>query len=565
MVLLHAAACCCVLCVNRKHADEPHFSFTSANPNKPSHTSSSVVVHTNYSGFKNSCGTAGMLVLRLCLLIASAALALRPQRPSGCRGLTRLQAEKGVFSRLRSIFGGGSSAARKDAPSPAADVVKAQVLIIGAGAAGLACADELHRAGVNDIIVLEASDDVGGRIRTDKVEGFLLDRGFQVFIEQYPLAQRLFNYEDLKLREFRPGAIIRFENAFHTVSDPFRRPQDLLSSISTPIGTFQDKILVGLMSVLIRLKSLKEISKGLETDTQTYLEQKGLSSSMIDRFFTPFFQGIFLSTLSSQSSRMFDFVFKMFTEGYATLPEQGMGYLMQQIKNRLPPNSIVLNTRAISLKNGTVFTKDVCYKGEYTVIATEAPNAAELLRNTPQKDLIAIPFARKSTCLYFGIDGSPPISGPVLILNGGNKLPVEAFDTSVDDESRVRVNNVCFPSEVSASYAPPGKSLMSVTLVGDLEAVPDAVLERKTRDELSQWWGESAYDWKLLRIYRVPYAQPAQMVPYDFSGKSIELADGVYCCGDHRGTATLNGAIDSGLRTADAILRDMRDKAKLDS
>ena len=445
----------------------------------------------------------------------------------------------------------------------AADAVKAEVLIIGAGAAGLACADELYRSGVSDIVILEASDDVGGRIRTDQVDGYLLDRGFQVFIEKYPLAQRLFNYEDLKLREFRPGAIIRFENAFHTVSDPFRRPQDLLSSIPTPIGSFQDKVLVGLMSVLIRFKSLKDISNAVELDTQSYLEQKGLSSSMIDRFFTPFFQGIFLSTLSSQSSRMFDFVFKMFTEGYATLPEQGMGYLMQQIRNRLPQNSVVLNTRAISLRNGTVFTKDSCYKGDYTVIATEAPNAAELLQNTDAKDAITVPFARKSTCLYFGIDGPPPVSGPVLILNGDNKLPVEAFDTSACDETRVRINNVCFPSEVSASYAPPGKSLMSVTLVGDLEALPDAVLERKTRDELSEWWGNSANDWKLLRIYRVPYAQPAQVVPYEFSGKSIELESGVYCCGDHRGTATLNGAIESGFRTAEAILKDMREKAGL--
>ena len=477
--------------------------------------------------------------------------------------MTRLQAENGVFNRLRSIFGRGSSSSGKASSSAPTNVVKTQVLIIGAGASGLACADELYRAGVGDLIILEASDDVGGRIRTDHVDGYLLDRGFQVFIEKYPLALRLFDYQDLKLQEFRPGAIIRFDNAFHTVSDPFRRPQDLIKSIATPIGTFQDKIIVGLMSVLIRLKSLNDITKAVETDTQTHLERKGLSSSMIDRFFTPFFQGIFLSTLNSQSSRMFDFVFKMFTEGYATIPERGMGYLMQQLRNRLPPNSIILNTRAISLKNGTVFTNDVCYQGDYTVIATEAPSAAELLQKTAEKDLIDVPIARKSTCLYFGIDGPPPLSGPVLILNGDNKLPVEAFDTSVNEESRVRVNNVCFPSEVSASYAPSGKSLMSVTLVGDLEAVPDSVLEKKTRDELSAWWGDSAYEWKLLRIYRVPYAQPAQMVPYDFVGKSIEVAKGVYCCGDHRGTATLNGAIDSGLRTAEAILRDMRDKTRM--
>ena len=497
-----------------------------------------------------------MLTLPLVLLLVGT-LALRP-RPPLHRQITHLRAG-GVFGRLRSIFNRGTPSSKT---SPNDNVVKTKVVIIGAGAAGLACANELHRNGVSDLVVLEASDDVGGRIRTDIVDGYLLDRGFQVFIDQYPLSRRLFDYADLELQTFRPGAMVRWGDAFHTVSDPFRRPQDILASLTSPIGSLQDKVIVGWMSILSRWKSLEEIANSVETNTQLHLEQRGLSSSMIDRFFTPFFQGIFLSDLSSQSSRMFEFVFKMFTEGSATLPKEGMGSIMRQVGKRLPSGAVRLNTRAISITNGTVITNLQRFQGEYTVVATEAPIAAELLQNVALNDQITVPLARKSTCLYFGFDGPPPISGPVLILNGENRLSQDAFEAPSVDESRVNINNICFPSEVSASYAPPGKSLASVTLVGDLEALSDAMLEKKVRDQMAEWWGESPKEWTLLRIYRVPFAQPAQIPPYDFKGKYVKLADDIYCCGDHRGSATLNGAIDSGLRTADSILSDMRDRSE---
>jgi hypothetical protein len=329
----------------------------------------------------------------------------------------------------------------------------------------------------------------------------------------------------------------------------------------SPIGTLPDKVLVGLLSVLIRFKSVDSIIASKETDTLSYLSGRGLTESMIGRFFTPFFQGIFLSALSSQSSRMFEFVFKMFTEGAATLPAQGMGELMLQLKTRLPVDTVILNARVTSITDGliTAMTGDktaIAYRGKYTVVATEAPSASTLLSGTA---LIDVPLARKSVCLYFALDGPPPLTEPVLVLNGENRLAPAAFDTpGYVDASVVRINNVCFPSQISASYAPTGRSLASITLVGDLDSLTDLQLETITRGELMQWWGDAISAWSLLKIYRVPYAQPAQMLPYAIEGRAVRLAAGLYCCGDHRGSATLNGALDSGLRAADTVLEDIR-------
>lgn len=242
--------------------------------------------------------------------------------------------------------------------------IRSKIVIIGAGLAGLTCAMELLSNGIKDFIVVEASDDVGGRIRSDTVDGFILDRGFFVFIEAYPESLQTFNYPDLNLRAFRPGALIRYKDDFHLVSDPIRRPQDLIPSLASPIGSLLDKVKVcfehkisilfneyhsyqvGIISILIRLISVESIGLDEEFNTEEYLVKKwGLSSSIIDSFFKPFFQGIFLSPIKQQSSRLFTFVFKMFSEGSASLPSRGIGDICSQLAKTLPSGSLYLNTK----------------------------------------------------------------------------------------------------------------------------------------------------------------------------------------------------------------------------
>lgn len=446
---------------------------------------------------------------------------------------------------------------------PEVEILRKRHVIIGAGISGLACAKELYINGETDILVLDASDAVGGRVRTDLVNGFLLDRGFQVFIEAYPEAQALLDYDKLELKPFLPGALVRYDNDFHVVSDPFRRPQDLIPSLISPIGSLIDKIKVGLFSVLIRLKSLDEIFEEVDETTLKHLSiTKGISESMVQRFFSPFYQGIFLSPLSFQSSRMFNFVFKMFTEGSASLPSNGMQEIPQQIASSLPASSLMLNTDMVSFTKGTVSAKrkgnpiDLQIECENIILAMDPEATAKaLLGETvppPYSNSISynIPEGRGSICLYFSLPSPAPITSPILILNGENIL------TKLSNINDLRINNVCFPSNASPNYAPEGKSLASITVVGAANSMSNTELEALVKNELLEWWGPTTNSWEFLKMYRIPYAQPAQSVPYAIKGRSVSYSPNIYICGDHRGGATLNGAIASGRRAAQAVLTD---------
>lgn len=451
------------------------------------------------------------------------------------------------------------------------ELITMDTIIIGAGIAGLTCANSLLLNNYNNFLLLESTNRPGGRIQTDSYNGYLLDRGFQVFIDSYPESKALFNYKKLQLQKFLPGAMVYYNKSFFLVSDPLRRPLDLLPTIISPIGTLIDKILVGIYSISIRYDTLFNIFERSELTTIEHLSQrKQISSSLINRFFKPFFQGIFLSPIDVQSSRMFEFVFKMFTEGSATLPLDGMGSIPLQIADEIPEEKLLYNTvvKSLTRNSNGVYILDVTKNGKPTtveckkVVIAADPKTAQKLLN-PTIDL-PIPEARSSLCLYFGIDGKPPVTDPILVLNGENNLePGKPYGAVI--------NNVCFPSEVSKNYAPEGKSLASVTVIGsdDVRKLSDNEIETAIRKQLVDWWGSTVEDWEFLRMYRIPYAQPAQTPPYDIGGKPVrlqlptsggkeELNDFLYCCGDHRNTATLNGAITSGKKAAEALLEDTK-------
>mmetsp|Transcript_30240 Transcript_30240/g.96459 ORF Transcript_30240/g.96459 Transcript_30240/m.96459 type:complete len:522 (-) Transcript_30240:191-1756(-) len=440
----------------------------------------------------------------------------------------------------------------------------ADVVVVGAGMAGLICARKLAAAG-KSVTVLEGSDGVGGRIRSDKVDGYILDRGFQVFIEQYPESKAELDYSALGLKQFEPGAVVRREGGFYTVTDPFRRPVKSLGGVTAPVGTLVDKLLVAYLSLRLQIESVGEILQKPEVDTEEYLRtRRGFSPVMVEAFFRPFLSGIFLAPLSLQSSRMFEFVFKMFSEGAAALPRNGMGAVPQQVYDGLPDGTVKLNTtvaaidgrgRGVALENGTVLGCDA------VVIATDAPACAKLLKmaqvlgDGEDDGVLLNEDGRSSTCLYFTTDGPPPVKDPILVLNG--------------ESDGGLVNNVCFPSAVQSNYAPEGKTLVSVTVVGMPPAAGGGTrgaaesLERRVRDEMTVWFGEEEIEkWEFLALYTFPYAQPAQTPPNDFGfSKSSAVADGIYVCGDHRDTPTLNGAILSGKVTAAEVLEDLESQA----
>ena len=253
------------------------------------------------------------------------------------------------------------------------------VLIVGAGLAGLCCARRLQNQGIR-CLLLEAANSVGGRIRTDVVDGFRLDRGFQVFLTSYPEAKQILDYDGLRLRSFLPGALVRHGGRFHQLTDPWRRPFAALRSLFSPIGSFADKLRVARLRSRSLKGTLEERFRDPETTTLKSLQDAGFSTAMIERFFRPFLGGIFLDSELDTSSRMFHFVFRMFSLGSASLPAEGMEAIPRQLASGLPPDSVRLGTRVVGVQSGSVrLDTGEEIKGRAVVVATEGAGAAQLL------------------------------------------------------------------------------------------------------------------------------------------------------------------------------------------
>lgn len=235
------------------------------------------------------------------------------------------------------------------------------VVIIGAGLAGLAAATQCAKSGV-PFLLLEGSDGVGGRVRTDSYQGFLLDRGFQIFITAYPEAQAVLNYEALDLRTFYAGALVWYNGTFHRVADPLRHFADGVGSLfNNPIGSIRDKLTVGTLRVRAAVKSVADILTSAETTILSRLRSEGLSEAMIDRFFRPFFGGIFFDRELQTTSRLFEFVFKCLALGSNTLPAAGIGAIPQQLAANLPEGSLLLDSRVAKLvENGVILENGRC-------------------------------------------------------------------------------------------------------------------------------------------------------------------------------------------------------------
>ncbi|KAJ8754925.1 hypothetical protein K2173_015437 [Erythroxylum novogranatense] len=423
---------------------------------------------------------------------------------------------------------------------------KTGVIIIGAGLAGLAAATHLTSNNI-PFLVVEASDGVGGRVRTDVVDGFLLDRGFQIFITAYPEAQKLLDYEALRLHKFYSGARVYLDGQFHTVADPLRHFADSLKSLTNPVGSLLDKLLIGSTRIRVLSKSNDQIINSTETTTIDMLRDLGFSDSMIARFFRPFFGGIFFDTQLETTSRLFDFIFKCLALGDNTLPERGIGAIPNQLAAKLPSNSVLLNSRVVSidsfsktasprvkLENGEILQSE-----HGVILAVEQPEVDKLIAG---KNLVDKRPGRSTICLYFTTDTQMiPVKDPVLFLNGSGKGIV---------------NNMFFATNVASSYGPSGKGLVSVSLIGLYNDVSDGDLTAKVVEELSGWFGDSVVrSWTHLRTYRIHFAQPNQRPPTDLM-KESGVEKGLYLCGDYMTSATFDGALVSGRKAVEALLRE---------
>lgn len=414
------------------------------------------------------------------------------------------------------------------------------VVIVGAGLSGLACAQRLVQLG-RQVKLIEAADAVGGRVRTDTVEGFRLDRGFQVLLDSYPALPDCLDLEALDLRKFEPGALVRIDGGFRKMVDPLRRPGTLWQAITKPVVPYLDALrILKLVTRTLSRTPDQRIERTSNVSTRKYLKAEGFSDRAIQRFFAPFFGGVFLERDLATSARMLAFTFGFFATGHATLPASGMQAIPDQMAASLPPNYIRLNTRVESVEsNGVLLETGERVATSRVVVAVDEPQAHRLL---PADVSEPRPW-KGTTCLYFAAERSP-LTEPLLVLDGNGTGPV---------------NHLCVPSDLAPKYAPEGSSLISVTLK-DAHADGDASAVSDVRQQLTEWFGSQVHSWRLLRAVSVPQALPA-MTPESWPGGGFPraTASGIILCGDYLGPASIQTALASGRAAADAVQNALQD------
>lgn len=407
----------------------------------------------------------------------------------------------------------------------------ADVIIIGAGLAGLSCSHVLQKQGIH-YLLLDGAEKVGGRIRTDVVDGFQLDRGFQVLQTAYPDAKQILSYPDLKLKSFFPGAMIRYQDKFHRLADPFRDLYTAAKGLFSPIGSLKDKLLVGIMRTQLTLGTLEKLLQKPEVTTLQRLKTFGFSDAIIDRFFKPLYSGIFLENELSTSSRAFDFNFRMMALGDICLPAEGMEAIPRQLLTMLDSARIRLNSKVASLsENKVILASGETLTAPNIVLAVDQTQACKLLEVTVD------PKMKTVITLYFTAS-TPPTSSPILFLNAESSGPVM---------------NMCVPTNVCKSYAPEGKALISCSVLKH-DFVSEEMLVQKVLEQMKQWFGNQVDAWKHIRTYKIDNALPAQEPPLqDVSSKPMQIGRGLYQCGDYGGIASIQTALQSGRVVGEAL------------
>ena len=410
--------------------------------------------------------------------------------------------------------------------------MKQDVIIIGAGLAGLSAAVHLHRQG-RKVLILEATDRAGGRIKTDLYEGFLLDRGFQVLLTAYPESKSLLNYADLNLKKMLPGATVLYDDGQFEIADPFRRPSAALATLFAPVGTIKDKINTLWLKNKLQKLTIEEIFQQPEQTTLKQLSDYGFTSKMIERFYAPFLSGIFLENALSTSSRMFDFVMKMFSDGDVAVPALGMEEIPKQLIALLPQDSIQYHKKVTTIDGNKITTHDgTVFEANQILLATTA--------SALTKDFFAAQkmTSHQVTNVYFEATEAPTKKA-VVILNAS--------------KNKKWVNNLTIMSNVSSAYAPKDKVLISVSYNG-IPIIDDAALAENMKQELKKWYGEKINSWKMLKTYRIEYALPTQQsVRNEILASEIKISDSIFICGDNLLNGSINAALKTGRLAAEAM------------
>lgn len=437
---------------------------------------------------------------------------------------------------------------------PPVSAARPTVLVIGAGLAGLVCARHLQRDGIA-VTVLEAANDVGGRVRSDRYEGFILDRGFQVLFDAYPAVRRNLDLRALQLRPFDPGAIICLDGYRTVLTDPLRDRswRDLREALRTGVVPLDDKLRTLQLALRLRDTESDQSSEPDNQSTLSYLRELRFSDDTIDRFFRPFYGGIFLDRDLGTTAAAFRFYFRMLSVGQTVLPAAGIGAVTQQLAAPLRETSqLRLNSSVSSLlrESGRVVGVRLAdgseLRADAVVLATDAPSAVKLQPDGGQLD--APSGSVQTTVVYFA--GTQPLTrSRKIILNA---------------EREVLVNNAQQLSNIALTYAPPGYHLLGATILGvpeldDRELAAAALRDLRRMFDGSQRAMSALDSYEPLRVYRIRYAQFAQPPGiYRNLPSNRTRQPGLYVAAEWTESSSINGAMTSGERCAATVNQELR-------
>ncbi len=420
------------------------------------------------------------------------------------------------------------------------------IVVVGAGLAGLTCAKILAERGQR-VLVLEAADQVGGRVRTDFHEdGFRLDRGFQVLFTAYAATRHL-DFEKLKQRVFEPGAVLVKNGKKYEIADPLRDPSHLLPGVLNPLISPADKLRTLRLVAQVTRLSTREIFAGMgqpggkDETTAAYLRRLGFSDKgFIDSFIRPFYGGIFLDRTLHTSARMFQFTFKMLAEGNIVLPAEGIQSIPEQLASALPEGAVRFHARVseILVNNNRVtgvrLANGEQIEAEQVVLATESKVAEKFVHKS-------LPTQGVSTvCLYFA----------------GNEQLYKQHKILLNTAPHAYVNNAVLLTNIAPTYAPPRKHLLSVTVLGN-PAEDDEQIAQRSLKEMADWFPHAHLDsWQLLAVYRIPFAQFAQPPGvFDTLPGTSTSVEGLYLAGEYTQSSSIQGAMHSGEYAAKEVLK----------
>ncbi|KUJ54545.1 oxidoreductase [Streptomyces albus subsp. albus] len=416
---------------------------------------------------------------------------------------------------------------------------RSDVVIVGAGPAGLSAAHQLTSAGLA-VTVLEADSRVGGRMTTDQVDGFRLDRTGQLLLTSFPELRRAPGLRGLTLRPFAPGVLVHSEGRTQRVGAPrstrgaFTTARALATAARAPrVGALDQARLSGALRRLAGQPATRLLDRP-DRPVGATLDGRGLPARAIETFLRPLLVSLLGDPGLTTSSRCADLVLHGYARGRLCLPAGGAAALPELLAVALPPDTVRTGVRAVAASTTSVATAE---HGEFgcrsVLVATGARAAAELLPG------LRLPAFHPVTVLHHTTD-QPPLREPALILAADGRGPVA---------------HTTVASEVDPSRTPPGRVLVTSTVLGAAAGMPPAALDRAARAQLAAIYGTSTTGWQLLGVHHDPYAIPAMPAPHD-PRRPVRVLSGLYVCGDHRDTSTVQGALFSGRRAARAILRD---------